>query len=122
MTDLFVSAICLSITYRLLSNEELIERTEKAIQIVYTPNFDDLIQLDKLVQLFSAKLELLQQQGLISEKMKFFKEDIKPKLLKTLEPFSAIEDAKLCLENNLLVFTVEYLKDLKQIRAIEEGS
>lgn len=60
MTDLFVSAICLSITYRLLSNEELIERTEKAIQIVYTPNFDDLIQLDKLVQLFSAKLELLQ--------------------------------------------------------------
>lgn len=54
--------------------------------------------------------------------MKFFKEDIKPKLLKTLEPFSAIEDAKLCLENNLLVFTVEYLKDLKQIRAIEEGS
>ena len=59
---------------------------------------------------------------MISEKMKFFKEDIKPKILKTLEPFSAVEDAKLCLENNLLVFTVEYLKDLKQIRAIEEGS
>ena len=49
MTDLFVSAICLSITYRLLSNEELITRTEKAIKIVYMPNLDDLIQLDKLV-------------------------------------------------------------------------
>ena len=49
LTDLFVSAICLSITYRLLPNEELIERVEKCIRIVIIPNLDDLIQLDKLV-------------------------------------------------------------------------
>ena len=49
LTDLFVSAICMSITYRLLPVEELLERTDKAIKIVWIPNLDDLPQLDKLV-------------------------------------------------------------------------
>ena len=53
--------------------------------------------------------------------MSFFRDEIKPKILKTMEPIIGDEEARSCLENNLLVFTVEYLRDLKQTRRIDEG-
>ena len=43
MTDLFVAAVGLSVTYKLLPDDEALERTEKAIKIVWIPNLDDLI-------------------------------------------------------------------------------
>lgn len=59
LTDCYVSAVCLTITYQLLPLDEALERTDKAIKIVWVPNLDDLIMLDKLAQLYSSKLELL---------------------------------------------------------------
>ena len=122
MTDLFVAAVGLSITYKLLPDDELLQRTEKAIKIVWIPNLDDLIQLDKLLQLYSAKLDLLQWQGRIDEKMTMFKEEIRPKIEKTMEPFPEKAPARICLQNNILVYLVEYLKDCKRKNMVEEGS
>lgn len=122
MTDFFVAAIGLSVNFKLLPDEELLQRTEKAIKIVWIPGTDDLIQLDKLLQLYSAKLDLLQWQGRIDEKMKFYSEEIRPKIEKTMQPFAKEDPARICLENNVLVYLVEHLKDCKRKQLIEEGA
>ena len=54
--------------------------------------------------------------------MAFFREEIRPKIEKTMEPFIGVDPARICLQNNLLVYLVEYLKDCKRKNMIEEGS
>lgn len=46
---------------------------------------------------------------------------MKPKIESTLNHLEEDNPAYVCLQNNLLIFTVEYLKDLKQVRQIDEG-
>ena len=101
--------------------DEALERTDKAIKIVWVPNLDDLIMLDKLAQLYSSKLELLQRTGRLPDRMACFIDEMKPKILNTMNHLEEDNPAYVCLQNNLLIFTVEYLKDLKQVRKIDEG-
>ena len=54
--------------------------------------------------------------------MAFFREEIRPKIEKTMEPFQGVDPARICLQNNLLVYLVEYLKDCKRKNMIDEGS
>ena len=51
-----------------------------------------------------------------------FKEEIRPKIEKTMEPFPEKDPARICLQNNILVYLVEYLKDCKRKNMVEEGS
>ena len=39
-----------------------------------------------------------------------------------MEPFPELDPARVCLQNNILVYLVEYLKDCKRKNMIEEGS
>ena len=54
--------------------------------------------------------------------MAFFLEEIKPKIANTMKPFPAGDPARTCLENNMLIYLVEYCKDLKRKNMIKEGS
>ena len=53
--------------------------------------------------------------------MACFIDEMKPKILNTMNHLEEDNPAYVCLQNNLLIFTVEYLKDLKQVRKIDEG-